>query len=222
MPLRMLMLRSMGLCAFCHDHAWIYLFMCSLPCFVVRSISLSALCLVHVSRSTCWLLCHMLLKPFYLLLFLFSCVLALLVGCRSRSCGLGQYPYTKAYIKGFGSFPLCISMFACLLLCSISMFACLDLGFTMLCALVGLCLSDFEATCLRGCVHPSCGLFGCYHLWDTPPWCWCVCFTPFSTLCDVDILALLALCHPFGFLCFFASFHTCLHVHAWVYVSSIL
>ena len=34
---------------------------------------------------------------------------------------------------------------------------------------------------------------------------------PFSTMCDV---VMLALCHPFGFLCFFASLHACLHVHA--------
>ena len=45
---------------------------------------------------------------------------------------------------------------------------------------------------------------------------------PFYTPCDVDMLVLLDLCHMFGFLYFFASLHTCLHVHAWVYVSSIL
>ena len=44
---------------------------------------------------------------------------------------------------------------------------------------------------------------------------------PFSAPCDV-ILVLLALCHLFGFHCFFASLHACLHVHAWVYISSIL
>ena len=42
---------------------------------------------------------------------------------------------------------------------------------------------------------------------------------PFSTLCDV-MLAFLALCYLLGFLCFFAFLHT--HVHAWVYVSSLL
>ena len=36
------------------------------------------------------------------------------------------------------------------------------------------------------------------------------------------MLALLTLCHPFVFLCFYASLKACLHVHAWVYVSSIL
>ena len=36
---------------------------------------------------------------------------------------------------------------------------------------------------------------------------------PFFALCDV-LLALLALYHSFGFLCFFAFLHACLHVHA--------
>ena len=36
------------------------------------------------------------------------------------------------------------------------------------------------------------------------------------------MLALLALCHPFGFLYFFAILHAWVHVYAWVYVSSIL
>ena len=44
--------------------------------------------------------------------------------------------------------------------------------------------------------------------------------TSLSTLCKVDIFALLALFHPFGFFCLFASLHACLHVHARVYVSS--
>ena len=42
-----------------------------------------------------------------------------------------------------------------------------------------------------------------------------------SLPCNVDILAMLALRHPFGFLCFLTSLHACLHVHAWVCVSSI-
>ena len=35
-------------------------------------ISLCALCHVHMSKSTCWLLCHVLLQPFCLLMYLFS------------------------------------------------------------------------------------------------------------------------------------------------------
>ena len=35
-----------------------------------------------------------------------------------------------------------------------------------------------------------------------------------SASCDVVMLSLLALCHPFAFLCFFAFLHACLHVYA--------
>ena len=62
-----------------------------------------------------------------------SCVLALLVGCRSRSCGLGLLLSPSPIFKGLDHF-LCMSMFAYLLLYFISMLASLDLGFTMLCA----------------------------------------------------------------------------------------
>ena len=86
---------------------------------------------------------------------------------------------------------------------------------------VSLCLLVFGATCLCGCTYPFCGLFRSDHLWDTPLWCRCAWYTPFSASFNVVILALLVLCHPFGFLWFFASLHACLHVHAWVYVSSI-
>ena len=76
----------------------------SLPCLCL-DLSLSALCLVHVSRSTCWLLCHVLLKPFYLLSSPFSCVLALLVGCRSilwsRPTSIHLGLYQKVWIISF-------------------------------------------------------------------------------------------------------------------------
>ena len=45
-----------------------------------------------------------------------------------------------------------------------------------------------------------------------------ICLSPPSAM----LLAMLALHHPFGFLCFLASLYACLHVHAWVCVSSIL
>ena len=99
---------------------------------MLRSIFFSTICHVHVSRSTCWLRCLMLLKPFYHLISLFLVFWPSLVGCRSRSYGLGLHPYTLAHIKRFGSFPLCIFMFTCLLLCFMSMLASLDLGFAML------------------------------------------------------------------------------------------
>ena len=94
-----------------HVYAQMYMPMSSLPCLcldlhafvlfalsTLRSISLSDLCLVHVYRSTCWLLCHELLRPFYLLISLFPMFWPLLVGGRSRSCGLGLHPYTQACI----------------------------------------------------------------------------------------------------------------------------
>ena len=111
---------------------------------------------------------------------------------------------------------------ACLLLCFISMFACIDLGFAMLFPSVGLWLSVFGATCLRDCLCPSWNLFGCDRLWGTSLWCWCAWWTPFSSSCGNVMFALLALCHSFGFLYFFAFLHTSLHVHAWVCVSFIL
>ena len=141
--------------------AQIHMILGSLPClcldlhayeffalFMLRSTSLCLDLCVYVLHAMlvcldlCWLLCHVLLQPFRPLIFLFLEFLPLSVGCRSRSCGLGLHPHTQAYIKGFGSFPLCISMFACLLQCFMSMFGSLDLGFAMLCALCGLVLVD--------------------------------------------------------------------------------
>ena len=73
-------------------------------------------------------------------------------------------------------------------------------------------------------LHPS--LLGFVWMWPLvgyTSWCQYTCFTPLSTPCDVDMLALLALCHPFGFPCFCAfSLHAFLHVHACVCVLSII
>ena len=98
-------------CVLCHVCAQIYMFM-------LRSMSLYldlcvyVLCAMLVCSYLCWLLCHVLLQPFLSFEISLSCFLALSVRCRSRSCGLG---HTQAYIKAFGSFPLCISMFASML-----------------------------------------------------------------------------------------------------------
>ena len=74
------------------------------------------------------------------------------------------------------------------------MFACLDRGFAMLCTLCGLVLIG---------------------LWDhLLTW-----LHPFPFL---RYTFMVLVWHPFGFLCFFTSLHACLHVLAWVYVSSIL
>ena len=106
--------------------------LCSLPClcldlhayvfftmFLLRSTSLCldlcvyVLCAMLVCLDLCWLLCHVLLQPFLSLNISLSYILPLLVGCRSRSCGLGLHLYTQAYIKGFGSFSLHI--YVCML-----------------------------------------------------------------------------------------------------------
>ena len=92
-------------------------------------------------------------------------------------------------------------VYAYLLLCLISMFACLDQGFIMLGTLHGLMLvGNWGHMLVCDCICSSCGLFGCDHLWDTSLSCWCAWYMPFSTSCDV----MLALCHLFGFLYFFA------------------
>ena len=106
---------------------------------MLRSLCLYAPCQVCVFRSICRLLYQVLLQPFCPLISLFLVFWPLLVGCRSRSCGLGLYRHTQAYIKGFGLFPY-LSMFVCQLLCSMSMLASLYLGFATLCALHGLVL----------------------------------------------------------------------------------
>ena len=121
-PFVVSMHRYMLLCALCHAYAWIYFFLgpVSFPMF-------GSTCLVAMPCAIVALLS---------LIYLFLKFWALLVGCRSRSCGLGLYPHTQVYIKGFGSFPY-MYVYACLLLCFMSMFASLVLGFAMLRALHG-------------------------------------------------------------------------------------
>ena len=206
MPFSMPMPRSTCLCAplscLCLDlHVYVILAM-SMP----RSISLSALCLVHMSRSTSWLLCHVLLKLFYLLLSPFSRVLALLVGCRSRSCGLNLHPYTQAYIKGLDHF---LYTCLCFLACFYALSPCLPIQIQALQCFVpsvGLCLSVFEANCLCGYICPSQGLFECNHFE--------------IRLCGVGVLdahlslfCVMLLCLPCMLcathLAFFASLHLC-------------
>ena len=186
---------------------------------------------VCVLRSICWLLCHGFQQPFCPLISLFPMFWFLSVGCRSRSHGLGLHPHTQAYIKGLGSFPY-MSMFACLLLCFMSMFACLLLRFMSMFACLDLHLAMLCTLCELMLVGPWGHLHVWLHLsllglvWMQPLVRYtsvvlvCLIHTSLSTLCKVDIFALLALFHPFGFFCLFASLHACLHVHACVYVSS--
>ena len=202
----MLILRSTCLCVLCHVYAQIYMFM-------LRSTSLCLDLCVYVLRAMlvcldlCWLLCHVLLKLFHPLISLFLAFWPFWQGV-----DLG--PMVQAYIhtprpilKSLDNF-LCMSMFACFLLCFISMLASLNLGFATLCALYGLVLVDPQSHQLSvvASILPkaSLGVTTCEtHLrgvgvLDTHFF--------FSALCDVDMLVLLALCHPFGFLCFFVSF----------------
>ena len=113
-----------------------------------------------------------------------------------------------------------MSMFSCFLLYFLSMLASLGLGFAMLCALPPPPPPRWSCSCVVTSIPlvPKWGVTTC----ETHPRdvgvldC-----EPFSPPCNVYMLALLAWCHPFGFLCFFASLHACLYVHAWVCVSSI-
>ena len=158
--------------------------------FVLRSTSLCLDLCVYVLRAIlmcldlCWLLYHVLLKPFHLLISLF------LMFC----------PHF-----------LCMSMFACLLLCFFSMLASLDLGLAMLCAPRGFAymVTSFPptvcldvTTCeihLRGVgVHDS-------HFSSLRPMLICL---P-CLLCATHLDFFVSL-----HLCLFASLHACLHVYA--------
>ena len=131
---------------------YLHVYVCSLPYLyldlhvysqiyvpILRSMCLCAPCHVGVLRSICQLLCHLLLSPFCSLMSLFLVFWPLLVGCRSRSRGLGIHSHTQAYIKGFRLFPY-MHVYVFLLLCFMSMLTSLDLGFAMLCAPRGLVL----------------------------------------------------------------------------------
>ena len=151
-------------------------------------------------RSTCLVAMPCAIVALLSLISLFLKFWALLVGCRSRSRGLGLHPHTQAYIKGFGSFPH-MHVYACLLLCFMSMFASLVLGFAMLSALHGLDLVWLHPTPVWLCL----GVTTCeMHLSDAG----LLYAYPFLTPCD-DMLPSLA-CAPFAFLCFYASLHACL------------
>ena len=86
------------LCDPCHVYAQTYILMWSVPCLCVQTYMLDAMLCASIAFSS--------------LDMSLSCILALQVGCRSRSCGLSQHPYTQAYIKGFGLFHLCMCLLA--------------------------------------------------------------------------------------------------------------
>ena len=89
----MFVLRSISFQAPCHVYVQIQMPMCSLPCLWC----LCAPCHTCVLRSMLVTMpCAS--KALFSLYVSLSCVLALLVGCRSRSCGLGLHPFTQPYI----------------------------------------------------------------------------------------------------------------------------
>ena len=209
----MLILRSTCLCVLCHVYAQIYMFM-------LRSTSLCLDLCVYVLRAMlvcfdlCWLLCHVLLKLFHPLISLF------LVFWPFRQ-GVDLDPMVQAYIhtprpilKSLDNF-LCMSMFACFLLCFISMLASLNLGFATLCALYGLVLVDpqrHQLSVVASILPKAClGVTTCEtHLRGVR-----VLDTHFSLLFAMLICLPCLLCVTH--LAFFASLHllhVCLHIHA--------
>ena len=151
----------------------------------------------------CHAMCYC--SPFVVLSFFFLCF-GLLVRTRSRPYGLCHCPYTLAHIKGFGSF-----LFACLcLLASMLVLAFLVLGFTTLDALSGFVVVWLHPTPMRLCsdvtiweASLNAGLLRVYHSLFRFSQCYA---------CHA------CLCHP---LAFYASLHTCSHVHAWVLLASV-
>ena len=121
-------------------------------------------------------------------------------------------------MKGFGSFPFA---WQCLLAYTLYIHVCLSrLGFAMLCTLHGLMLV---------------GLWGHLLMWLHLSLLWIVWMLPFmgytsmvlacliyTFLCSVRCCYACLACFVPPIWLFFASLHACLHVYAWVCVSSIL
>ena len=108
----------------------------------------------------------------------------------------------------------------CLLLCFISMFACLDLGVAMLGALRVLELVGLWGHLLVfGCIRPTCGLFGCNHMWDPTPWCWFSWCIPLFSLRAMLCLPCLFCATPLALL---VSLHLCILVYMFMHESICL
>ena len=132
----------------------------------------------------------------------------LLVRTWSRPCGFYHRPYTLAHIKGFRS-PYS-HVYACLFLCLISMFAFLILGFATFDALSGFVVVWLQLTPMRPCVDVT--------TLDASPWCQLL-HAYLFLFRSVQWYAYHACsCHP---LALYASLHACLHVHAWVFLTSV-
>ena len=143
---------------FCLDlllYAQIYVFMCFVPCLCAQ---------IYM------LVCHVLIQPFGSSMSFFLVFWPLLVGCRSRSRGLGLHRYTQAYIKGLDHF-----LYECL--CLFAFFHALH----PLWAYANRSLGPFA------CVVASIPSMDCFDI-----------TTCEIHLRGVGVLALLALCHSFA------------------------
>ena len=187
------MLRSM------FPHACVLVSMFS-TCFMLSSMCLCAPCRVCVPRPRLCLSCHVLLLPFFHFVFL-SCVLAYRFGPDLDPMVFVIVHTPCPTSKGLDHSYL--HVYACFLLYFMSILASLVLGFATLDA-----LSGFGGCVVTSNAHEA--LFGCNHLEASPWWRLLVHISPL--LCFVRWYAYHAcLCHLFAF---YASLHTCLHVHA--------
>ena len=134
--------------------------------------------------------------------------LGLMVRTRFRPYGLCHRPYTKAHIKEFGSFLL-----ACLCLLVSMLYACVSLSRYRLCH--ALCPMQAWSCLVTSDAYKA--LFGCDHLGSISE-CWVASYIPFP-FCSVWCYAYHVCSHHL--LAFYASVHACLHVHAWVLLSSV-
>ena len=117
-----------------------------------------------------------------------------------RPYGLCHCLYTKTHIKGFRS-PY-LHVYACLLLCFILMLAILVLGFATLDALNGFMAVWLQLTPARPFLDVI--------IWEASPNSRLLCSYPSYFLSTWCYAYHACLCH---LLAFYASLHTCLHVH---------
>ena len=190
------MSRSMPICLdLCLLHA-----LCYLPCACVLHAFFMCLGLNLVCHAMCY--CSPFV-PFYRIFLCFGPM----VRTGSRPYGLCHRPYTKAYIKGFGSSYLHVC--ACLLLCFMLVLASLVLGFTTLDAFSGFMVVWLHLTPMRHCLDVT--------IWDASPWCRLLRAYLYSLPFCVMICLPCLFVPLVGFLCIF----TRLHVHAWVLLVNV-
>ena len=111
-------------------HAHFHAYMCSWCIYMLRSMSstcfinLSCACMLYALFMCLGLdfVCHAMCQPFCSFYHIFLCF-GLMVRTRSRPYGFFHRPYTKAHIKGFGSF-----IFKCLCLLVSMLYACVSLS----------------------------------------------------------------------------------------------